>query len=162
MMMLHKPLPGIHLILISLILTFMLDILPFPSELIWLRPDFTLLVLIYWILQTPDRVGIGWAFFVGLFFDLLTGTLLGEHALVFVCIAYFLAKFHHQLRVSPSAQRLIVVVAWVIFYKVMILIVQHFVGQSVPVFLYLLSIFTSIVAWLLIEGCLDRITQKRL
>ena len=69
----------------TILIAFMLEILPLPGFIIWFRPAWTLLVLIYWAMALPEVVGVGYAFMVGIFLDVLTGTLLGEHAFAMVC-----------------------------------------------------------------------------
>ena len=47
---------------------------------VW-RPAWVALVLVYWCMAAPDQVGVvaGWT--TGLLLDVMTGTLLGQHAL---------------------------------------------------------------------------------
>ena len=55
----------------------------FPDAVMHLKPLFTLLVLIYWNMALPDKVGISEALVIGLLLDILTGPILGLHALLF-------------------------------------------------------------------------------
>ena len=59
-----------------------------PPELGYLRPDWVVMVLIYWIIALPHRVGIVTAWGTGLIVDVLLGSLLGQHALAYIVIAY--------------------------------------------------------------------------
>ncbi|OGT26703.1 MAG: rod shape-determining protein MreD [Gammaproteobacteria bacterium RIFCSPLOWO2_02_FULL_42_14] len=81
------------LIVTSFLASFFLMMLPLPHALVWLRPPFTFIFLMYWMLASPERCNLGFAFCVGLFLDMLVGTPLGLHALVFVLIGFFVLKY---------------------------------------------------------------------
>src|SRR5689334_20324828 len=92
-------------ILISLLIALMLMLLPMPAWAAWMRPVWVLMVLIYWTIAVPYRVNTGIAFVMGLLIDLLTGTLLGEHALALTVVIYFVARLHMRLRMYPLIQQ---------------------------------------------------------
>ncbi len=96
-------------IVATFVLSFMLVILPLPSWAIPWRPEWTTLVLIYWCMALPQRVGVvsGWS--VGLIQDVLTGTLLGQQALSLAITAYFISQIHLRLRIYPIYQQMIVI-----------------------------------------------------
>jgi rod shape-determining protein MreD len=54
-------------IFVTLIIAMCLRIVPLPESLALLNPDWVLLVLIYWSLAIPERVGISYAWFFGIF-----------------------------------------------------------------------------------------------
>ena len=70
-----------------------------------LRPYWLALVLAYWVLEAPERVGLGFAFAVGVLADLLYGSLLGEQALRLVIMAFILQRFRLRLRFFPLSQQ---------------------------------------------------------
>ena len=74
---------------ITLLIGMILTLIPMPPWAVWLRPNWMLAIMIFWLMTASHRVGIGMAWFVGLFMDLLTGTLLGQQALIFCITAYF-------------------------------------------------------------------------
>ena len=61
----------------SLVLAMVVDNFIFPESILHWKPLLTLLVLIYWNMALPDKVGILEALFVGLIMDLLNGSILG-------------------------------------------------------------------------------------
>ena len=72
---------GRWVIAISFLLAFLLAGIPLPSELQRFRPDWVAMVLIYWCMALPHRIGIGVGWTVGLLLDIGRGALLGQHAL---------------------------------------------------------------------------------
>ena len=56
----------------------MLIVLPLPRWIIWFRPEWVFMVLIFWMIAVPDRIGIGIAWMIGLLLLLVAaGIILG-------------------------------------------------------------------------------------
>lgn len=87
-----------------LLLAVLAQIVPLPEALQPFRPPWALLVVVYWTLMWPGRVGVFTAFVVGLTLDVAHGTLLGQNALVLAGTAYLVLRFHLQMRVFPLWQ----------------------------------------------------------
>ena len=68
-------------------------------------PDWVTLVLIYWCMAAPQRVGVGVAWLVGLGVDLLTFGLAGSHALTKTVIAFLVGRVALRVRVYPVWQQ---------------------------------------------------------
>ena len=60
-------------------------------------PDFVALVLVFWNVHQPRRVGIATAFLSGLVMDVHDGALLGQHALAYSLLGYFAITIHRRL-----------------------------------------------------------------
>ena len=82
-------------------------LISFPVGLQWrgYAPDWVTLVLIYWCMAAPQRVGVGAAWLVGLGLDLLTFGLVGSHALTKTVIAFLVGRVALRLRVYPVWQQ---------------------------------------------------------
>lgn len=90
---------------LSLLVALLLGLLPLPEAIAPLRPYWLALVLAYWVIETPERAGLGFAFGVGLVADLAFGSLLGEQALRLVVMAFILQRFRARLRFFPLSQQ---------------------------------------------------------
>lgn len=90
---------------LSVVVALLLGLLPIPPALQPLRPYWLALVLAYWLIEEPDRVGLGVVFGVGLLADLTFGTLLGEQALRLVVMGFILQRFRARLRFFPISQQ---------------------------------------------------------
>lgn len=60
-------------------------------------PDFLVLVLVFWNVHQPLRVGIGVAFMFGLGMDVHQSSMLGQHALSYTALSFFAAMIHRRL-----------------------------------------------------------------
>lgn len=87
---------GIFIIWITLLIGLCLQVIPWTSSYYMLKPHWLMLILAYWLLALPHRVGMGTAFIFGIILDLCSGTVLGVHAFIFSSIAYLLL-FKFQL-----------------------------------------------------------------
>lgn len=134
-------------VVITLFLAIILALLPMPDWTVWMRPAWVLLVLIYWAMLTPHRVGMGVAWIVGIIMDLMTGTLLGEHALAYTIIIYFVSRMYIRLRLSPILQQSMMVLFFVLAYQFILFCVQGFIGELPSSHLYWLSSLTSMLLW---------------
>lgn len=79
----------------SLIVALLLNMLPL-GRVPWM-PDFLALVLVFWNVHQPLRVGIGLAFMFGLAMDVHQTALLGQHALSYTALSFFAAMLQRRL-----------------------------------------------------------------
>ena len=79
----------------SLLLAMVVNMLPLGRT-PWM-PDLLALVLVFWNVHQPLRVGIGAAFFFGIAMDVHQAALLGQHALAYTALTYFAITIHRRL-----------------------------------------------------------------
>ncbi len=60
-------------------------------------PDVLALVLVFWSVHQPQRVGIGIAFFFGICMDVQQSALLGQHALAYTVLSFLAIAIHRRL-----------------------------------------------------------------
>ncbi len=80
---------------LTLLLALALEMLPLgrhPGA-----PDLLALVLVFWIVHQPHRVGVGLAFAFGLMIDISDGAVLGQHALAYTLLGYLAVAIHRRL-----------------------------------------------------------------
>ncbi|SHF51262.1 rod shape-determining protein MreD [Modicisalibacter ilicicola DSM 19980] len=100
---------GLLLIWLSLLLALCLQVMPLPDAwLIW-RPEWLGLMLIYWCVAAPQRVGVFHGFLLGLLLDLIEGSPLGQNALVFSLLAYLSLMVYQRMRAYALVQQAVLV-----------------------------------------------------
>ena len=82
-------------LLVALLLN-MLQNIGFWGRAPWI-PDMLALVLVFWSVHQPLRVGVGAAFLFGLFMDVHQAALLGQHALSYTALSFFAITIHRRL-----------------------------------------------------------------
>ena len=55
------------------------------------------LLLVFWTVHQPLRVGVGVAFVFGLLMDVHQGAMLGQHALAYTVLSYLATAIHRRL-----------------------------------------------------------------
>ena len=105
-------------------------LLPVPPVLQPLRPYWLALVLAYWVIEEPDRVGLGFAFLVGLVADLVVGSLLGEQALRLVVITFILQRFRARLRFFPMSQQALAIGALLLNDRIVTTAIRMTLGET--------------------------------
>lgn len=101
------------LIIASLVVALLLSVIPIPDWAQHLRPQWVALVLIFWNLMAPEKVGIATGWIAGLLLDIMTGSLLGAHALSLSLIAFITLNIYQRTRIFPLWQQSLVVLALV-------------------------------------------------
>ena len=131
----------------TFVIALLLTALPMPeSTAIW-RPAWVALVLVYWCMAAPERVGVvvGWT--AGLFLDVMTGTLLGQHALGLSVVAYVAHRTHRRVRVLPLWRQGITIFALVFLYQALVLWSNGIRGIPVTAPAYWTSPLVSMLLW---------------
>ena len=141
-----RPRGGI-IIILTFVAALLLTILPMPEWLVMFRPEWVALILIYWCMALPQRVGIISGLGLGLLLDTLRGAVLGQHALALVVIAYLTHRVHQQVRVYPRWQQALSVMALLLLYQLLLLWVSGIMGVSNQLSLYWLPTLSSTLLW---------------
>ncbi|RDI29294.1 rod shape-determining protein MreD [Pseudacidovorax intermedius] len=92
----------------SLFVALLLNMLPL-GRLPWM-PDLLAVVLVFWGVHQPARIGLGAAFVFGLAMDVHESSLLGQHALSYATLSFFAIIIHRRLlwyRLSAQALQLV-------------------------------------------------------
>lgn len=112
-----------------------------------LRPDWVALVLIYWCIALPERVGVGVGWLAGLTQDVASGALLGQNALILAIVAYLALRLHQRIRLFPLWQQAISVLLLILLHLMMALWIKGAFGQTTETWSYWLPALTSMLIW---------------
>jgi rod shape-determining protein MreD len=138
---------GGWVIVLSLVVSLMLAIMPLPSWATVWRPDWVALVLIYWCIATPQRVGIATGWLVGITRDVLNETLLGQQALSLCLIAYLSVRLHRRIRLFPLWQQAIGVFVVITVEQLFRAWIRGIQGQPLVDVSFLYPALTSMLLW---------------
>jgi len=147
--------------LLSFTIALLISLIPLPYWINWLRPDFLALLLIYWIMITPERVGLRTAWCLGIVVDLVQGNLLGLHALSFCLVAYLVLTLHQRLRVFPMVQQAFCVLFLVGLQHLLVVWVEGITGHPPQDLSYLLSIASSMFVWPWLTFMMQELRRQR-
>lgn len=136
-----------RLAVLTIIGAFMLSMLPLPDWLTAFRPDWVTLVIIYWVMAMPSKIGVTTAWLLGLMLDVSHGALMGQHALGLVLVIYVIHSQHQRLRVASLVQQALVIFFLLVIKQAVVLWVSGIMGHAPDSWLYFMSSFTGALFW---------------
>lgn len=155
----HRPVSNVF-ILLSVLAALFLNGLPWGGFGLMLRPDFVALVMLYWCMHKPLRVGIGMSWAVGILADVSDASLFGQHALAYTVLAFGGVVLHRRLQMFDLRQQTIQVFGiFAITYAVYALVNWQVKGYVV--WPYFLGCLTSTLLWMPLSIMFLAMRQKR-
>jgi rod shape-determining protein MreD len=142
---------------LSFIFAAILELNLLPDTLAFLRPEWLVLTLIYWLLRHPEKIGILTGVVIGLVMDVLSGSYLGIHILSLSLICYLVLIMHKRLKMFPLVQQSFVVFFLVGIQLMVVYTLRSILGVSDLGLTYLWQALSSAVFWPLIVILCDRL-----
>lgn len=132
-------------IALSLTLALLFNLLPWPD----LRgvPDLLALVIAFWCIHQPRRMGIGIAWLLGLVMDAANGTLIGQHALAYTVIAFGAQWLHRRILWFPIWQQALHVLFLLLASQTLMLVARMATGGTFPGWSFFLDSFIAAALW---------------
>ena len=146
---------------LTVVLALLFSLVPLPAVVAPYRPNLLLLLIIYWALRAPAVAGLLFAWLCGLAVDLLTGTLLGQHAVAFLAIAFITHKQQLRMRVFPIYHQTFTVFAFLALYEFLIWWIDGIIGLEVNNWQRWMSVVSGAVFWPIIVAVLDTWNRRR-
>lgn len=134
-------------VIVSFVVAIILTLMPLPQWAEAFRPDWVGLVLIYWCMAAPERVGVGTGFVVGIVLDALYGSILGLHALAKSLIAFMAVRTHLKLRMFPRLQQAVAVCVLLLLNQLLVLWVHGMLGKAPASISYWTPSIVGMVVW---------------
>jgi len=128
--MIRTPTPW--LIYGSFAIALLFAIIPMPAMVSAARPWLLAMLLAYWVMEAPSKVGMGHAFMIGLLGDLLGASLLGEQAARLVVVAFLVQRFRARLRFFPLWQQAGAIGLLLLNDRVIAALIHWVIGASQP------------------------------
>jgi rod shape-determining protein MreD len=151
---------GLGWFISTLVVALLLMLVPLPEALEPCKPYWPALVLLYWSLESGERVTLGLAFAMGLAADLLDGVLLGEQALRLTAMVFIALRFRSRLRFFPMWQQTLAVLALLLNDRILLTIVRVFAGDALPPASWWLSPFVGAALWPFLFLLLDDLRMR--
>jgi rod shape-determining protein MreD len=134
-------------IIITLLLALMLSIMPMPISIDAFRPDWVLVVIIYWCIALPSKVNVITAWVVGLILDVLLGSVLGVHAAAMALSVYIVVVNFQKIRNFSLWQQALIIGVSAALYHLIVFWLQRFLSDVIFLPSYLYPVLTTIILW---------------
>jgi rod shape-determining protein MreD len=129
----------------SLLMALAFNLLPLGRQ--PAMPDLLAVVLVFWNVHQPRRVGVGLAFVFGLLMDVHEGALLGQHALAYTLLSFVAITIHRRLTWFGIAEQAVQILPVFFATHVVSLIVRLVAGGMFPGWTLLLSPVFEAALW---------------
>jgi rod shape-determining protein MreD len=87
--------PSLRFIAATMAAALVFNFLPWAPN--WPVPDMLAIVLVFWNIFLPSRIGLAPAWLLGLVMDVHQGVLLGQHALAYSILSYGAITLHRRI-----------------------------------------------------------------
>lgn len=142
---------NILVILASFLIALLMLVMPMPSWIEYYRPEWVVLAVIYWSMALPHRFGLVGAWTLGLFVDVLKGSLLGLNGLGLALVAFLSLSLYRRLRMFTMLQQAGTVFMLVGLHELVLFWVLTMNNQNTSSnLMFLVSAVTSAVVWPLV------------
>jgi rod shape-determining protein MreD len=138
---------GLGRILLTLLGAMLLNLLPWQAATADFAPDFVALLLIYWSLNQPRRIGVGAGFLLGLLMDVGDGAILGQHALAYSLIAFLTLWRQRQMAIAPFWQQAFGALLLLLLSQLAMQTVRAALGAPFVGWGYFISPFATALLW---------------
>jgi rod shape-determining protein MreD len=130
---------------LSLVLALLFNLLPWGD--ITAMPDMLALVLTFWCIHQPRKIGIGTAWLLGLVMDASTGTLLGQHALAYAVLAFAAISLYRRILWFSLWQQAAHVLLLLLASQLLMVWAGIVAGNSFPGFAYFAGSVIAAALW---------------
>lgn len=136
--------------LLAVLMLNMLQNIGWWGRVAW-APDMLALVLVFWGVHQPRRIGIGVAFVFGLLMDVHMGGLLGQHALTYTILNFLAITIHRRLLWFSVPSQALHVLPLFFTSHLIELVMRMIGGGAFPGFLILLAPIIEALLWPLVS-----------
>lgn len=135
------------MILLTLLIAVMASIMPLPLSVDAFRPDWVLIVLIYWCMALPGRVNIITAWVLGFLMDVLLGSVLGVHAAAMAISVFIVVGNYQKIRNFSIWQQALITGVLSALYHLIVFWLQRFLIDATFISSYLYPVITTVILW---------------
>jgi rod shape-determining protein MreD len=150
---------GRWVVWLSLLVAMLFQIMPLPELVEAWRPDWLLLVIIYWAMALPHRYNILTAWVLGVMLDILLGATLGIRAFAMSVVVYVVVLHFQRLRNFPMWQQALLVATQVALYNLIVFWVQFVTDTANFDITLFYPAFSSLIMWPWIFWILRRVRR---
>jgi rod shape-determining protein MreD len=144
---------------LTVLLALLIAVFPLPQGFGLLRPEVVCLLILYWVMQAPEQVGISLAFMVGLLQDVVEGSIWGAHAIALAVLAYICLVSYQRIRNYSVWHQTLWVFVLVGTHQVLVNWVQGLAGYHAPVAYMLVPTVITALCWPLLRHIVNRVRR---
>lgn len=132
-------------ILLTLFAALFLNLIPFgrlPGV-----PDWVALALTFWCIHQPLKIGMTAGFILGLLMDVVNASVMGQHALAYVVLAFAAGGLSRRVLWFPLMQQALQVLPLLLGAQLIMFCARMVGGAEFPGIVWFISSFTAALLW---------------
>ncbi|WP_374349133.1 rod shape-determining protein MreD [Chitinimonas sp.] len=145
----------LRFVLFTVVVALGLALIPWGPLMRAVLPDFIALVLLYWALNQPRHVGVGWAFWLGIILDIADGNVFGQHSLAYCFTTYLATSRHRRVGMFPLWQQALYVAPLLLANQAIMVLVRLAIDRVFPGWTFFIGALSGAVLWPLMSQILQ-------
>ncbi len=134
-------------LLLTVLMAFVLTILPLPDMLSGFRPQWILLIVLYIQFFLPNYFSVTFIFFLGLCLDVLLSTILGEHAFALLLTSWFAVGRTRRFIFFSTLQQMALIAIFGLIYQGVLYLMDASLGHSAGITVVPQRALLSMLLW---------------
>jgi rod shape-determining protein MreD len=110
-------------------------------------PDWLAMVICFWSIREFRKVGMGVAFLMGIVMDVADASVMGQHALAYVLIAYLASSLSRRILWFPLLEQALHVLPILLLAQLVQFVARMIAGGDFPGFGYFVGPLIATVLW---------------
>ncbi len=147
--------PSGRFVLVTLLLAYLIYLLPADGVLVYLRAELPLIVLLYWCIHNPRHGGFAIGFALGLLVDVADGNILGQHALSYTLAIFLTLVLRLRILKFPLWQQALHILAILVANQLLVALTHLFLPSTFPGWHYFLASLVGALLWPVIVFALE-------
>lgn len=138
---------SVYRLCIFVIIALLATIIPMPSALASIRPNFVLILILYIQCFFPKYLRVSWVFVLGLLLDVLTASVIGKHSLALIVTSWALKGRPSNFKYYSTLQQMSIIFIYCVLYQLVIVLIDLFFALGVSLNNATLIALLSVALW---------------
>ncbi|MEE9447675.1 MAG: rod shape-determining protein MreD [Arenicellales bacterium] len=139
--------PHWRYIFLTVVMALLLNALPLPESIQYVWPDWVMLVVFYWALVLPSHLGVMFGWINGFLEDIVSFSLLGQHALGKALTGMVVALAAKKMHLFNFIERMFVIFILQSISIAIVVWVNHLAFQTPVLSIYWMPALSTALIW---------------
>tara|TARA_B110000444_G_scaffold216011_1_gene214225 strand:+ start:6334 stop:6801 length:468 start_codon:yes stop_codon:yes gene_type:complete len=145
---------------LSLFIGLLFQMVPIAGFTAYWRPQFLLIITIYWLFRNPSQYGVGFAWLIGITLDIFAGEMYGRYAIGFSFCAYILTILSKRLQHFTLLHQSLLIFFVVLLNQILVVSVSVLYRPSWDFIALIAPAITSAIIWPILLLSFNKICNR--
>jgi len=134
-------------IALTMLVALLVNLFPWTGIWMWAKPDLVALLVLYWCIDQPRKIGFTVPWLLGLIVDVADASLFGQHALAYSILAYAGIVLHRRVQMFTMTAQTVHVILLLLLNDLIVLVIRLFAGSDFPGYQYFIGSLVGGALW---------------